>query len=153
MNRKRPSDNEIRRKMLARVRADVELYGQSVIFVGDDPPFQYTVGRSTRGLPELLIILPIHPQAGKALLNELDRLMPSRLSSNTMVSVGGRYPVMLVDADASAKGYTRLASALNGDAPYRVQQVILCDPEGRYPGDPGCDGIYAQQPLLVARFQ
>ncbi len=149
MNRRRPSDNEIRRKMLTRIRADVELYGLSVIFVGDSPPFSYTVGRSKRGLPELLIVLPLHPEAGKTILNHLDQLMPSRLPSDTLVSVGGKYPVMLVDADIRAqRRYTLLASALNGDDPYQVQQVLLCDPEGRYPGDPECDLIYARQPIL-----
>lgn len=143
-----PSPTEIRRKVLTRVRGDVELYGQSVIFVGDDPPFSYTVGRGKRGLPELLIVLPLDPSAGKSILNELDRLMPETKPSGSLVNVGGKFPVMLIDADQRGRQYTFAATGYHGGDSYRVQQVLLCDTEGRFPPDPNCAEPYAAQPIL-----
>jgi hypothetical protein len=143
---------EARKRVLTRIRADIAKYGQSVMYVGggeDSWPFQYTIGRGRRGLPELLIVLPLRPEIGQSLLNELDRLMPEVLPSGSLVDVGGKFPVKLLDADQRAKDeYTFVASEYHGDRPYRVQLVLLCDPEGRFP--PDCGAPYDRQPLLAA---
>jgi hypothetical protein len=141
-------------RLLARIRADVRRCGQSVVFVGADADggkdaFYYTVGRGARGLPELLIAAPLRPEAGQHVLNELDRRMPEALPSGALVDLGGQFPVMVLDAsDPRAKAeYTRAATAFHGDDDrYRVQQVLMCDTEGRFP--PDCAPPYARQPLL-----
>lgn len=65
-----------RQKILARIEADIARCGQSVMFVGDgQDSFHYTIGRGRRGLPELLILCPLHPESGQRLLNALDERM------------------------------------------------------------------------------
>lgn len=138
-----------RREVLKRIEADVRKHGQSVMYIfGDEnePPFHYTVGRARRGLPELLLVLPIRPEIGMSMLNQIDTLMPQPVPSGTLLSLGGPFPVKIVDADERAKEYTMFAGRFSKDN-YRVQQVLLCDPQGRFP--PDCAPPYDAQPLLL----
>lgn len=144
------------RKVLRRVREDVRRYGQCVMFIfGDaernEPPFHYTIGRARRGLPELIITLPISPEAGKAILNQLDKVMPETLPSESFVHVGGQFPGLVIDAGPAAnEEWTFLATAFYGSEDrYRVQQVIIPDRQGRYA--PDGEAPYSLQPLLGPR--
>lgn len=126
---------KIRQKIMRDTAANIKKHGQSVVYVGavaeSDIPFHYTVGRTKRGLPELLLTGPTDPETGMRLLNALDRLMPTVLPSGSFVNVGGKYPVLLLDAtDPSTKEeYTCLVSTF-------------------YAGDPECQKPYSQQRLL-----
>jgi hypothetical protein len=81
----------------------------------------------------------VRPEAGRDILNDLDKQMPQALPSGVLVSLGGEYPVMVLDADDErAKGYTLVASTFHGtEDAYRVQQI-----------PPDCAEPYSHQPLL-----
>lgn len=136
-------------KVLRQIRRNIREAGQSVMYIGGTgdggPPFSYTVGRSERGLPELLIVAALAPDTAKAILNHLDRLMPQPLPSGTEVSLGGTYPVRLMAATHpdTWEEYCCLVDRLYGHVP--VQQVVMCDKQGRFP--PDCDPQW-HQPLL-----
>jgi hypothetical protein len=143
---------ETRRSVLTSVRADIAKNGQSVVGVADDEAsFYYTVGRTDRGLPELLIVAPLSPASGIDMLNALDERMPEALPAGSRVNIGGDVPVALIDAtNPKAKlHYTLVASAMYGEEGYRVQQVLLPDDQGRLP--PRCRAPYSRQPVLGAR--
>lgn len=149
-----PLSQTARRRILRDTADNIRKHGQSVVYVGavewNDIPFHYTIGRAARGLPELLLTGPTDPETGMRLLNELDRLMPTKLPSGARVSLGGKYPVLLLDAtDPIAKEeYTLLASAYHKTDSYLVQQVVFCDKNGRFPSDPQCARPYSLQRLL-----
>jgi hypothetical protein len=68
-----------------------------------------------------------------------------------LVSVGGRFPVKIIEASAKAKEeFTLVVGQYYDTENYRVQQIVLCDPNGRFPGDPGCAEPYASQYILAA---
>jgi len=141
-----------RRKIIRRVQNDIAKHGQSVVSIpdGEPIPFHYTVGRAGRGLPELLMIAPINPEAGMHMMNYLDKKMPVTMPNGSSVDLGGTYPVLVIDVtdiETVQDQYTCIASTLYGDA-YRVQQIMLCDKEGRFPFDPACSRPYSTQPKL-----
>jgi hypothetical protein len=150
-----PTSTEIRRKILTKVRADVRGRGLSIVAVADEAiGFAYTVGRYTVGrgntvkLPELLIF-GLRPETAHNMLTELDKLMPVAVLSGMTVSLGGDFPVMLLDAGEAAKTYTKVATAFYDSTLYRVQQVLLCDPTGRFP--PDCAAPFNTQPILAVQ--
>lgn len=110
----------------------------------ESPAFAYTIGNANVGLPELLIIGNFAPHTTAAILNELGRKM--RAAGFPLVgdvSLGGRFPVRVRHADPAAKGrYTIQAGQYLGHERYDVLQLLFCDPEGRYPGEPGCNSNY-----------
>jgi hypothetical protein len=137
-----------RRAVLRRIKHDIKKHGQTVMYIfGDDSPFHYTIGRALRGLPELLLVVPIKPEIGMSLLNHLDRLMPQALPSGSLVDLGGKFPMKVIDASGIAQEeYTCLVNQFADE--YRVQQVLCCDAEGRFP--PDCAAPYNRQPILAA---
>ena len=44
------------RRLHENIDCDIQKYGRSIIGVGDDPPFAYTIGNWKVGLRELLLI-------------------------------------------------------------------------------------------------
>jgi hypothetical protein len=143
--------DRITKAILPRITADIKRCGQSVVFVGDGPAsFYYTVGRAIRSLPELLLVAPLEPETGMRLLNALDKTMPAPLPSGSKVDLGGRYPLIVLDAtDPAAKDeFTCIASAYFGEDDYRVQQVVMCDRKGHFPWDPACEARYARQRIF-----
>jgi uncharacterized protein DUF4262 len=145
-------DEAKRRNLLRRLKKDIAKHGHSVMYIfgeGGAPPFFYTIGRAKKGLPELLLILPLQPETGMRLLNYIAQMMPEPLPSGSLVDLGGRYPMKLIDADdrIAKEDYTCLATDINGgEDKYRVQQVIGCDEQGRFP--PNCGPPYHLQPIL-----
>src|SRR2546430_1474378 len=104
----------IHEKLLKNIRATVARYGQAVMGIIDDGPntFHYTVGRGKRGLPELLITAPLHPETARLILNDLDQLMPEPVTSGTRITCpGGTCPVMVIDTDdhEHVTSYTKVA--------------------------------------------
>jgi uncharacterized protein DUF4262 len=141
------------KQVLTAVRSTVARCGQAVIGIIDDDglnTFHYTVGRGKRGLPELLITALLHPEAARAILNDLDGLMPEPVTSGTLIiCTDGTFPIMVIDAEdpCAKKNYTKVATAFHGGKnKYRVQQIVICDETGRFP--PDCSLDYAAQPLL-----
>lgn len=135
-----------------KIARDVREHGRSVVGVFPDaaspPPngaFAYTIGNSDRGLPELLVV-GMFDRDAMWLLNRLSEKMVARggpFASGEMVDLGGRRAVCVVDAADEVKDlYTFQATAWRGGPDYRVQQVVVPDPEGRFPWDDGCGEPY-----------
>jgi hypothetical protein len=128
--------------------------GQHFVEHGDGGfGFMYTIGNAARGLPELLVVGAYSPGVG-SLLNALcDKLIERgcAFADGEEISLGGKFPVKAVNADERAqRHYTCGATGRFGAGNYAVQQVLLCDPEGRYPGDPDCCAPYNAVPVLRA---
>jgi hypothetical protein len=121
----------------------------------DAPWFNYTIGNYQKGLPELLIVYPGSKKMYERLagtLNragEIQRERGQGFEHGELVSLGGRLPVKIVDATAQAKvGYTFGVAHYYGTDDYQVRQIVMPDPDGRYPGDPLCAEAYASLPVL-----
>lgn len=130
--------------MMGAVQANIDRSGQHIFFIGpsdDEPAFAYTIGNALSGLPELLIIGNFSPGTSGGILNDLGRRM--RASGKPLasdVSLGGQFPVRVRVARPAVKWrYTIQAGQYFGHERYDVLQLLLCDRDGRYPGDPGCD--------------
>lgn len=126
------------------VQANIDRHGQHVFVVfpdEDEPGFAYTIGNARCGLPELLIIGNFTPTTCLAILNDLGRQM--RAAGHPLagdISLGGQFPVRIHTARSAAKWrYTIQAGQYLGHERYEVLQVLLCDRDGHYPGQPGCD--------------
>jgi hypothetical protein len=61
------------------------------------------------------------------------------------VSLGGKYPVKVIDVSGAViyDEYTCQVGHFYGTDDYAVQQMLIPDREGKYPGDPGCAEPYA----------
>ncbi|MBV2149936.1 DUF4262 domain-containing protein [Sphingobium sp. AS12] len=137
------SDHE----MMRAIQNNIDRDGQHLfaIFPDDENPgFAYTIGNANLGLPELLIVGNFMPRIMGPILNELGRRMrAARAPLEGDVSLGGRYPVRIRLTGPAAKWrYTLLANRYLGHERYTVLQVLLCDLDGRYPGEPACDPVY-----------
>nr|WP_295468864.1 DUF4262 domain-containing protein [Mesorhizobium sp.] len=130
------------------VRQNIESFGQHLFQVfggGSSPGFTYTIGNADRGLPELLLIgdFPSHIAAG--LLNELGAKMreEGKPLATGLVDIGWSIPVKIRQAGPLARShYTIQVDEYLGHNRYRVLQVMVCDENGRYPGDAGCAPRY-----------
>ncbi len=135
------------------IAGDIQRHGRAVICVGgdkDEPPFAYTIGNSSVGLPELLIL----GTAKGAPLNALSDIMAKRkaaFADNELVDLGGRVPVKVITVTDLARAradYTVQAGEYFRHDDYAVQQVLMPDRSGRFPDEPGCRAPYATIPIL-----
>lgn len=129
---------------LPEVQEHIDKCGQHLFGVGGNPPFIYTIGNANHGLPELLIIGPFHFNDTGLLLNMLGAKMRETgepLSGE--FSFGGQFPVKVREASEAAKSeWTIQAGQYLGHENYSVLQVLLCDKNGVYPGEPGIDADF-----------
>lgn len=140
------------REFYETVEHNIAKAGQHLQFVfptsnSDDLPFIYTIGNHQRNLPELLIVGG--GQAFGGILNHLCEKMRERgraFDNGELVSLGGAYPVKIVDVPTEiCEPFTFQVGRYYQVKDYRVQQVMACDPHGRFPGDPGCQEPYELQ--------
>jgi len=133
----------------AAIRQNIEESGQhlqGVFPTVDDPctPFIYTIGNALSDLPELIIVGNFEPRVVAMILNEVGEIM--RKSGEPLpdvVDVGGTFPIHVREASDKAKSeWTIQAGQYLRREDYKVQQLLLCDPTGVYPGEPGCDPGY-----------
>lgn len=119
---------------------DIIAHGHQVRWVfGEGPDFGYTIGRSVKDRPELLITGPLDPRVGQWVLNEaaaMDEKEPlyagQEIPANELLN---EHPVRIVEVKdleaAEMFGVTEHFS----DA--TALQIIWPDMEGRFPGDEG----------------
>jgi hypothetical protein len=150
-------DEEELRWYWQQIYDNIERQGQSLVSVFDDqesadsgePPFVYTIGNHERGLPELLLV---GAEAGE-ILNPLGYMMREQRRApfrhGELVSLGGKFPVKIIDTTPEAKHFAAHVGIYYGTDDYRVQQVLLCDQQGRFPGEPGCAEPYASHPVFA----
>jgi len=142
----------------AQIRDKIAKAGQAVQIVyvteHDRPgarPFMYTIGNHAHGLPELLIV-DTGLEAFAGVLNRLGKIQRDRktaFSDEERVSIGGKFPLRIVDAgEIGRTEYASFVGLYYGTREYEVRQVLLPDTLGRCPDTPGCDLPYARQPVL-----
>lgn len=126
-------------KYLLKLNNIIDEFGIAVQGVGvmpteDDPdtiPFAYTVGRTRKGFPELLIHgLPM--QTAQILLNDLHKREIEFKHEEILDDLLRDYPVMIVDV--TKKHECNMAINIYGDL-VTVQQVVFPDAENRWPWD------------------
>ena len=111
-------------------------------------PFSYTIGNTQKKLPELLVIFSDHETL---LLNTLSEIMIKRrraFDHGEKVDIGGKVPCMVLDTDERVADYVVQADAFYGAGNYRVQQVLVPDPQGRFPFESECERRYRDVPVL-----
>lgn len=127
------------------VRENIEKHGQHLFGIGGDgsePGFAYTVGNAGRGLPELLIIGDFSFQLMGRILNELRAKMreEGKPFEEGFLDIGWTYPFKIRKASGDVnERFTIQAGQYLGHENYTVLQVMICDRDGCYPGDEGCD--------------
>jgi hypothetical protein len=141
---------EFSQKFYRDTRRNIEKHGQSLVLVGADgrdPGFVYTIGNAERGLPELLAVgvaAAVAMNALGAIMREMDR----RFADGAVVDIGGKCPVRVIDACPTVKRkFTIQAGRFLETDDYDVQQVVVPDPQGRFPGDPDCAAPWRDLPL------
>jgi hypothetical protein len=114
-------------------------------------PFMYTIGNHAHGLPELLIV-GTDQDVIAGILNRLGHMQRERgvpFADEEKVSIGGKFPLRIIDAGAIGRTkYATFVGIYYDTQDYEVRQVLLPDPQGRWPDMPGCGLPYAEQPIL-----
>lgn len=133
----------------ARIAENIRRYGLHVMGVmpapqEGKPGFAYTIGNALAGLPELLLIGNLAMEASASILNELSkRMADTKAPLRETESLGGQFPVRTRFCSSAAHDeWTIQAAVYLGHNEFQVMQVILCDPEGRYPGDAAIQSQY-----------
>ena len=149
-------------KIREEIREKIAAAGQAVQLVyrhKDDPPdsqpWMYTIGNHAVGLPELLVVDGFHEddlELPVSVLNRLGKMQRDRgeaFADEELVSVGGKYPLRIVDAGEIGRAkYATLVGLYYGTRDYEVRQVVAPDTQGRWPETPGCEVPFARQPIL-----
>jgi hypothetical protein len=83
----------------------------------------------------------------------MTRIMRERgtpFTDGELVSLGGKFPVKVVDIDAerARREYTVQAGQYYDDENYEVQQVLVPDRNGRFPGEPEVQAPFSDVPIL-----
>lgn len=115
-----------------------------------DVPFFYSVGRTLKDRPEILVTGRLAQESGMHLVNAACRLDDQGQLHVGEVSLGGNFPVRVIEADPLAAQMFAATSAFGADD-VTALQVIWPDKTGRFPDDHGYVhvGRY-RQPLYPA---
>lgn len=135
------------------VQLNIDSHGQHLVGVFDPEdgqlPFVYTIGNALKGLPELLIVGRFDARVVASILNHVaDDMRAAGERLPEVVDIGGKFPIHARTAGPAAKtDWTIQAGVYLGHQDYEVQQLLLCYPEGVYPGEEGIDPGY-EVPLI-----
>lgn len=139
-----------------KIEQDVKTHGRSVLNVFARPTFSYSIGNRTKDLPEL-ILFGVPPHVATGIINEIsDQMLQSgKPEDGTMVRLaGGRHPVKLVYCVGDVRQqYTVQAGQFLRSEDYAVMQIVVPDPQGLFPHQPGCDDVYRNLPYLGKTLQ
>lgn len=130
------------------VKQNIDAFGQHLFQVfgeGAEPGFTYTIGNADRGLPELLLIGDFPSRIAAGLLNELGAKMreDGKPLATGLIDIGWSIPFKIRQTGSLARcRYTIQVDQYLGHDRYSVLQVMVCDENGYYPGDAGCNSRY-----------
>jgi hypothetical protein len=120
---------------------------------GDHFPFIHTLGNHGCGLPELLTIGCDNGDV----VNSVCELMRKRnrpFRDGELIELRYyEYPLKALDANDEAKIYAWRVEAYYGTDDYTVQQLLIPDSSGRYPGDPECAVPWCLVPILKGKYK
>lgn len=141
-----PNTEERMAELQQQAVANILEYGCQVNCVfpdegGEGTTFHYTEGRALFEAPDLLIV-GMPPQVGHAILNEAVRLQSAgeiALADGVEIPPDvllAKYPCRVIRCDPEA---SEMYGAMNfSDKEIEAYQLVWPDPEGRFPGEPGC---------------
>lgn len=116
-------------------------------------PMCYTVGLHSLGYPELIMV-GLSLDTGQNILNDAAQQVidsgSARQTGNVFDKVAN-LPLIVVEVedDELRSEYTAMASHYYGTDPYRLQQIVMPDSNGKFPWDEGVDEHFLKvQPLL-----
>jgi hypothetical protein len=110
-------------------------------------PFIHTIGNYECGLPELLMIGPSDTEVLAAITVRM-RNNDRAFADGETIDIGERYKPKAFWANDEAREYTPEVGKYYGSNDYTVQQIVIPDKLGRYPGDRQCDLPFRWVPLL-----
>lgn len=128
---------------MPQVRKNIEKSGQHLFGVfgpTKNECFMYTVGNANAGLPELLCIGSFDPQVIGAMLNQMGDMQrrAGKAFEEGFVDIDWTIPVKVRKASGDVnERFTIQAGQYLGHENYTVLQVMICDWQGKYPGDEG----------------
>jgi hypothetical protein len=147
--------NEMRKK----IRNNILKFGQHVVLVqasegdpADFLPFVYTIGNHEAGLPELLLIGAADGVYGRILniVGDIQRERGTPFQFGELVDFTAALPARIIDAGQRGRDeYAVQAGVYYRRDDIAIQQVLLPDQNGKYPGEAGCQPPYCDQPLLT----
>lgn len=140
--------NALEKKMMD----DIIEFGHQVIFVFPTPndpghTFWYSVGRTVKDRPELLITGPLNQQVGQWMINEAAKIDDEYpLQAGQEIPAGALldgYPVRVVKAEPTDAEMFSATSAF-GEDDVTALQLVWPDKQGNFPGDPDYDERFVQ---------
>lgn len=138
---------------MKRIADDISKYGQHIVSVGqyadkthpdyseDFQPFAYTIGNHEKGLPELLYVGDIDDVYIQILniLGEMQRAQKKAFQHGEMIDYSAKFPARVIDAGLKGrKIYAFGVERYYNTEKFELLQVLLCDHNGKYPGEAGC---------------
>ena len=134
----------------AAISDNINMHGQHLFGIfptedGQEPAFFYTIGNALKGLPELLLVGNFPPNIASGILNDFGQKMreDNKPLVEGLVDIGWSFPFKVRNAGGDVRDrFTIQAGRFLDREDYDVQQIMVCDPEGKYPGDEGCDPKY-----------
>lgn len=131
--------------------------GRQIIGIGPEkkkPGFYYTIGNHLKSAPEFLMIGNIEPVMAQMIMNMISdlaiRQKGSFASGHKFRLHKQGHPVQIWNTTIVAKlEYTRQATEYFQHGDYAVQQIVLPDEKGRFPGEHNCSTKY-RVPVLKA---
>lgn len=138
------------------VAKNIARYGWHVTGVfdskSDEPSFAYTVGATTRNLPELIIV-GLDPRTGCMLINDLlHRLQEGTeiIKEDEPYNELANVPMYLRKLTPPQMGeHMTMCLHYHGTTPFDAYQLVYPDPDGTFPWEPDYD--FPQQTLLFER--
>lgn len=141
--------------LLNRISRAIAENGQFIVATANDDgrAFYYTIGNFDAGLPELLLVLHVSPDFAQSVLNDVGKIMRERgraFEDGELVDIGSPAKLKVVRAPASASTdygilVAQYFSCMHTDV--EMLQVLIPDPQGRFPDEEECDPVYAGQPV------
>ena len=113
-------------------------------------PFMYTIGNYECSLPELLMI----GSKNGGVLNCVCEIMRKRnrpFKDGELIDFGTNFPLKVLNGNDAARVYAWQVDAYYGTDKYTVQQIVIPDPAGKYPGDPQCVPPFCWVPILTGQ--
>lgn len=138
------------------IAANIEMFGWHVTGVFDpknrEAPFAYTVGATTRNLPEL-IITGLDPRTGCVLINDLLRSIQEGVEivkEDTPYTELANMPCYLRKLTRDqVKDHMTITCNYHEDTDFDCYQLVYPDPHGLLPWQPGYD--FPRQTILFTR--
>jgi hypothetical protein len=144
------------RQMFAKIDADIEHIGFSMIGVGGsptNPSFVYTIGLTQQGMPEIIMIGLPYQYAGQAFNDYYDSVRKGEPEKSGVVEELFNLPVYIgeienLDLLDGYCGITKRWCESKGLTP-RFTQWVWTDKAGKFPWDPAFDHHFDKyQPVL-----